>query len=160
MSTSTLQPAAPGDLVYLLNACIETCTDGEKGYAAAAADVRDPALKSLFQQKSLERADFVQALQAAISRLGAFPENEGTATGTAHRGWMDVRLALEGHKDRVIVEEWGRGEEGALKAYHKALSRTPLGTLPPEIRSMIEAQYVTIHAGVEEARRRLTTVHR
>jgi uncharacterized protein (TIGR02284 family) len=159
MSTPATHFAAPRELVYLLNKCIEICTDGEKGYAAAAADVRDPALKSLFQQKSLERADFVQALQAAISKLGAFPENEGTAKGTAHRGWIDVRLALEGHKDRVIVEEWGRGEEGALNAYDKALSRTTLGALPAEIRSMIQAQYAAIHGGVEEARRRLATVH-
>jgi uncharacterized protein (TIGR02284 family) len=159
MSTTATHDSAPRDLVYLLNKCIEICTDGEKGYAAAAADVRDPALKSLFQQKSLERADFVQTLQAAITKLGAFAENEGTAKGTAHRGWMDVRLALEGRKDRVIVEEWARGEEGALNAYDKALSRAPLGALPPEIRSMIEAQYATIHAGVEEARQRLTTVH-
>ena len=108
MSTTTTKQAEAQNIVFVLNKCIETSMDGEKGYAAAAADVRDPSLKSLLQQKSKERADFVRDLQSAIQKLGAFAENEGTARGTAHRGWMDVRLALGGRNDRVIVEEWAR----------------------------------------------------
>ena len=33
-----------------LDKCIEACTDGEKGYAIAAAGVRDPMLKALFHE--------------------------------------------------------------------------------------------------------------
>ncbi len=156
MSTTTTQQAEPKHIVFVLNKCIEICMDGEKGYAAAGADVRNPSLKALLQQKSKERSDFVVALQSAIQKLGAFAENEGTAKGTAHRGWMDVRLALEGRNDRVIVEEWARGEEAALKAYQKAMVRAPLDTLPNDLRTLVQGQYAAIQAGLDEARRQLT----
>ena len=159
MSTTSTQQTDPRDIIGALNKCIEICTDGEKGYAAAAADVRAPDLKALFQAKSKERADFVLALQAALQKLGAFSENEGTARGTAHRGWVGARLALEGRKDRVVVEECARGEQMALKAFEKALMRAPLVTLPQDLRTMLQHQYTAIKTGLEVVRQHLTTVH-
>jgi uncharacterized protein (TIGR02284 family) len=153
MSTTPTHHAKPHDVIYVLNKCIEICTDGQKGYEVAAADARDATLKAFLHQKSEERAAFVVALQAAIQKMGAFPESQGTAKGTVHRGWMDVRLALEGHQDRFIVQEWARGEQAALDGYQKALSRAPLDTLPPDIRKMLQSQYAAIRAGVEAARR-------
>ena len=155
MSSLTIQQAESGHVVFVLNTCIEVCMDREKGYAAAAADVRQPSLKAILHQKSKERAGFVLALQSAIQKLGAFAENEGTARGTAHRGWMDVRLALGGRNDRVIVEEWARGEQAALKAYEAAIVREPLGTLPKDVRALVQEQYAAIQAGFDEARRQV-----
>lgn len=94
------QTTATRAIARILNTCIEACTNGEKGYAVAAADVRDPVLKALFHDYSEQRAEFVRGLQIAVQELGAFPENRGTAGGTAHRGFMAVRRAVEGRATR------------------------------------------------------------
>jgi uncharacterized protein (TIGR02284 family) len=163
MSTTATQQtsphADPKAIIYVLNKCIETCSDGERGYGVAAANVREPWLKTLFQRRSTERADFVVGLQFAIEKLGAFPENEGTAKGLVHRAWMDARLVLQGRADLWIVEECVRGEEAALKAYDESFSRTALEAMPAHLRTMLQLQYEAIQAGLNEARRQLTLVH-
>jgi len=159
MSLTEARSAQPQAIVSALNQCIEICIDGAKGYASAAAYAQDPELKSLLQQRAEERGKFVLALQSATQKLRMDPENEGTTKGTLHRGWMDIRRAAEGRSDRVVVQEWARGERAALKGYKHALERTPLITLPLEIRTMIQAQYASIRAAVDEASRRLTLVH-
>ena len=159
MFTIPARHVEPREVARALNRCIEIFTDGEKGYAAAAADVRAPGLKAAFQEKAAERAAFVQELQAEVQKLGAYPENEGTATGTAHRGWVDLRLALEGRSDRIVVEECVRGEAAALDAFEKALGRTQLDVLPDELRALVHRQYAAILLGLDQARQRLALTH-
>lgn len=153
------RPATLGEVAFALNQCIEISTDAEKGYAVAAADVRDPALKALLFQKSQERAGFVVALQSALRTLGAYAENQGTAKGAAHRGWMDLRLAVEGQKDRIVIEEWVRGEQAAVNGYRRALARTPMQTLPDAIRVLVAGQYSAMVSDLDLARRRLAFLH-
>src|SRR5512144_833505 len=66
-------------IVAWLNRCIEACVDSERAYGIAAATARDPNLKMLFQSRADERGEFVIGLQHAVTLLGAFPENQGTA---------------------------------------------------------------------------------
>lgn len=130
--------------IKALNACIEISTDGEKGYASAAADVRDRVLKALFMQYSRQRAEFVIALQDSIRELGGFPENEGTLRGALHRGFLDARRALEGGEDRLVVVECERGERAALAAYDRAFQEIPLGDHTPSALHLLVAQRATI----------------
>jgi hypothetical protein len=53
--TNVERQAIPSSVFHLLNTCIETCTNGEKGYATAAADARDTALKAILNA-SVENA--------------------------------------------------------------------------------------------------------
>jgi uncharacterized protein (TIGR02284 family) len=142
-------------IVKTLNTCIETCTDGEKGYAAAAADVRDPTLKALFSSYEKQRADFVRELQTAIDQLGAFAENEGTVKGTAHRGFVGARLAIEGRHDSVLLAECERGERGAIAAYDRAFSKTPLDEMPAGIQTMLMEQRAAMKVAHDDVLRRL-----
>jgi uncharacterized protein (TIGR02284 family) len=155
MSIDPTQQSETKDVVFALNACIETCTDGEKGYASAAADVREPKLKDFLQQKSRQRAEFVVALQQAAQQLRAVPENEGTAKGAIHRGWVGVRKAVEGRSDRLILEECQRGEQAALRAYQAALKHAPLKTLSPQLRGLLQTQYSAIQSALDELRGQL-----
>ncbi len=155
MSTTTAVPAKPNDIVQVLNQCIATCIDGEKGYEKASAGVHDPALKASFQERAKERMAFVIELQAAIRKLGAAPEGEGTTKGAIHRGWMDVRRAIASRGDRSIVREWARGELAALQGYHSAFRHTPIESLPHDLRNLLQEQYRAIRMGLDDARRRL-----
>lgn len=136
-----------------LNACIDASTDSEKGFAVAAADVRDPALKSLFERYASERAEHVRALQAAVERMGVVPVNGGTVRGTLHRGWMETKRVVRGPADRFVLEECERGERQALATYDDAFVECPLDDLPPRVRALLidqRAHIATAHAELEK----------
>jgi uncharacterized protein (TIGR02284 family) len=154
MSTQASEVPATGKVIEMLNRLIQTCTDGEKGYAIAAADVREPNLKGLLFGYAKQRADFVAELQDAIAARGSLPENEGTARGTLHRGWVDVRLAVEGRTDAAVLEECLRGENAAKKSYEAAIASLSLDLLPSDVRRIVALQYTAVvQAGGEIAQR-------
>lgn len=157
MSTTNISlKATTNEIVRVLNALIETCTDGEKGYALAAADVRDAALKSAFTALSKQRADFVFALQEAVQELGRFPENEGTLKGQLHQRWTFARLAFEGRSDRIVLEECIRGEQAAKANYDAALRRVPLISLPEEMRPMLQHQAAAVSEAFQDLEKSLS----
>jgi uncharacterized protein (TIGR02284 family) len=149
MHTTTADTITP-KVIRTLNACIEVCIDGEKGYAIAAANVRDEMLKSLFHKYASQREDFVRALQRAIEALGGFAENEGSTKGAVHRGLTGARIALEGRHDMVILGECERGELGAMAAYDRAFAKAPLDAMPVEVRDLLREQRASIEAAYEE----------
>jgi uncharacterized protein (TIGR02284 family) len=153
MTTQSLLPDEKR-LVHALNMCIETCTDAEKGYAGAAADVRDPELKRLFQLRSSERADLVMALQTSVQKLGAFPENQGTLKGSLHNGWVNVRKAVEGRNDRMITEECERGEVAALERYQEASRHFSIDAMPTDVRVMFLEQAGSIQSALDALKHR------
>lgn len=144
--------------IRALNRCIEECTDGEKLYAIASADAREPTLKAVFRSYEQQRADFVAAIQMTIDSLGARHENEGTLRGTLHRGWTGARLALEGRNDEVIVDECMRAEKSALRVYDHILRDS--GEMPSHVRALLTNQRVAIASAHIDMRNRLAFPHR
>jgi uncharacterized protein (TIGR02284 family) len=142
-------------IVTALNRLVETCTDAEKGYANAAANVRDPALKTLFLRRAQQRMDFVVELQRTIASLGATPENEGTLRGTLHRGATEARLALEGRSDRIVLEECARGERNAREVYEKALAA--VGD-EPHLRALVMHQLGFVNEALTDLERRVAAL--
>jgi len=152
--TSTQTPENTVEIVRALNGCIETCTDGEKGYGAAAADVRAADLKHLCLESAKQRGAFVLELQAAIRKLGSFPENEGTFSGAVRRDWMTYRRLVEGPDDRVVLEGCADGEKASMRAY-EAADRAVLHPAPDEIRALVQHQYAAILSAHSDIRARL-----
>jgi uncharacterized protein (TIGR02284 family) len=120
----------------VLHHLIEVCEDGERGFLAAAAQVSDPGLKTLFTELAAERARFGAELVPHLQRLGGRTDRDGSSTGTLHRGWIGLKGLVPGHHDHGIVAEAERGEHAALGAYENALN----GMLPPTVSGLIEAQ--------------------
>jgi uncharacterized protein (TIGR02284 family) len=159
MSEAALRYEQPSQIVVALNQCVEACVDGEKGYANASCDVRDPVLKSLFFECARQRAGFIQTLQETIVSIGGFPENKGTVRGAVHRSWTSVRLGLEGRDDRIVLEECIRGEGAALGIYEEALAVLHRGEMPAAaVRTVVVEQYAAIQRTKDEIRRRLEKV--
>lgn len=152
MPTQTTDTMTP-KIIRTLNACIEACIDGEKGYAIAAANVRDETLKALFHKYAEQREDFVRVLQRAIEKLGGYAENQGSAKGMLHRGLAGARIALEGHTDEVILSECERGELGAVAAYDRAFAKTPIDMLPADVRALLVEQRAAIKAAYDDITR-------
>src|SRR5688572_9812141 len=112
---------AQDDLVSTLNTLIETCQDGEQGFRAAAENVRDTNVKSVFSEIAHQRHQFAEELKGEVQRLGGQPEQGGSVAGAAHRGWMQIKGALTGQDDPSIISEAERGEDVAVATYRRAL---------------------------------------
>jgi uncharacterized protein (TIGR02284 family) len=123
-------------LISLLNGLIETCKDGEKGFREAADAISIGFYQILFQEYARHRAQFASQLQCEVRKLGADPDRRGTIAGTFHRGWMNLRSAINLKHDDSILAECERGESAALKNYQDALK----AFLPDDVRIILETQ--------------------
>jgi uncharacterized protein (TIGR02284 family) len=134
-------------VIGALRTLIATCIDGEKGYRAAAKDVREQALKEFFQTQMKQRGEFAAELTQEFHRLGGDREKMGTWTGKLHRGWMNLKAILKSRDAGLVLKECERGERTALRYYEKALQ----AGMPVETRALLEKQ----HASLKEARARI-----
>jgi uncharacterized protein (TIGR02284 family) len=130
----------------VLNELIETCKDGEFGFANAADHVKEPELQGLFRKLSAERARFAVDLLPHAQRLGGDAAHDGTNAGAIHRRWMGVRSALSGHDDAAIVNETIRGDRVTISAFKDALE----GVLLPQTRELVEKQFDQIRQDHEQ----------
>ena len=126
--------------ISVLNDLIQTCKDGQEGFQTASEGVKDTALKTLFSEYSLQRAQFAGALQQEVNRLGGSPATSGSVSASFHRGWINIKSVVTGKNESAIVSECERGEDSARDAYQKALKEH----LPVDVRSMVESQFVEV----------------
>ena len=126
--------------ISVVEALIETCKDGQKGYQDAAEHVKRNDLKTYFSQQSRERARFAEELQAELSSLGK-PEKKvsGSVSAAMHRAWLDTKANL-GASDKSILDSVEKGEDDAKEAYKKALA----GALPEKLTGIIRHQAASI----------------
>ena len=124
-------------VVSTLNELIETCRDGLDGFKEAAQNVKNPDLKSFFNDAATERAFCVQELQTEVRNLGGEAEKTGSTAGAIHRVWMDIKGTLTGKDDHSILSECERGEDSAVSAFRDALKE---GNLPPNLLTIVERQ--------------------
>jgi uncharacterized protein (TIGR02284 family) len=126
--------------IDVVEALIETCKDGQKGYEDAAQHAKRNDLKSFFREQSVERAGFARELQAELAMLGK-PEKEvsGSVSGAMHRAWIDAKTSLGGG-DKTILESVEAGEDDAKEKYNKALA----GTLPSTLSEIVRRQAASV----------------
>jgi len=74
----------------VLEKLIETCRDGENGYRDAAEHVKSADLKTLFREKSAERARFATELEGELERMGRPKTEKGSWRN--NRGGVPKRL--------------------------------------------------------------------
>jgi uncharacterized protein (TIGR02284 family) len=145
-------PAMDNDsVVSTLNALIETCKDGEYGFRLSAEHLRSADVKRLFEQRAEECRSSAQELQRIVVTLGGNPDEGGSITGGAHRGWVAVKGTLAGYSDAAILEETERGEDAALARYRSALDES----LPPDVMAVVRRQFEGVqrnHAQVRNLR--------
>src|SRR5438067_7609063 len=122
---------------------IETLKAVKEGFNQAAESVRNPALKALFSDYSQQRSRFAAALQSEARRQGETePETTSSATGTLHRGWINLKSAITGGDEHAILAECERGEDSAVEEYKKALENG----LTPSAQELVTRQFAEIKA--------------
>ena len=76
-------------------------------------------------------------LQALVAGLGGKADAGGSASGAAHRGWVNVKAMLTGDSDVAALNECERGEDAALERYRDAIK----ADLPADIAEVVRRQY-------------------
>jgi uncharacterized protein (TIGR02284 family) len=110
------------EIISTVNSLIETLKDGEKGFKEAANAVKDPQLKSLFQEYSQQRLRFANELQTQARSLGeSDPETTSSAAGAMHRAWINLKSAVTSGDDKAILSEVERGEDSAVREFKEAV---------------------------------------
>ena len=127
-------------VISTLNDLIEICRDGQNGFKEAAENVKNPDLKSFFNECSAERAQCVNELQLDVRRLGGDPQKTGSTAGALHRVWMDIKGTFTGKDDHAILSECERGEDSAVEAYREAIKLS----LPLTIQQLLERQFQSV----------------
>jgi uncharacterized protein (TIGR02284 family) len=126
------------EIISTINSLIETLKDGQEGFRQAAEAVKDPGLKSLFNEFSLQRARFAGELQSEAVSLGeSDPETDSSTSGSLHRAWINIKSAITSNDDHAILAECERGEDSAVKEYREAMEED----VPGPVRDVVSRQY-------------------
>jgi uncharacterized protein (TIGR02284 family) len=137
------------EIISVLDELIETLKDGQQGFRQAAESVSDPKLKSLFRDYSDQRSRFVTALQTEARRFGEKePDNDSSAAGALHRGWINLKSTVTGGDEHAILAECERGEDSAVEEFQKAVQ----DELPPALQEVVLRQYGEIKAAHDRIR--------
>src|SRR5213082_2211056 len=129
------------EVISTINNLIETLKDGQEGFKQAAEGVKDPQLKSLFNDYSLQRSRFATELQSEARVLGeSEPETSSSAAGALHRAWINLKSAVTSGDDRAILAECERGEDSAVHEYEEAMQDGFSGP----VRDLVSRQFSEI----------------
>ncbi|QLG46561.1 ferritin-like domain-containing protein [Costertonia aggregata] len=112
-----------------LNDIIQKNEDAIKGYEKAAENAEEIGLQSYFQNKALERRNFLVELKASVPDLKTRDGIEGSTTGSMHRAWMDMKAFFSADDDESMLEEAIRGDKAAVEEYNEVLADTHLPTV-------------------------------
>jgi uncharacterized protein (TIGR02284 family) len=139
------------EMQLALNELISTLLDSQKGFAEIGEHLKDETLKRYFLAESLKRASFRGDLEEVLHQNGVHDIKEsGTAVGTLHRVWGDLKAKLGG-SDHALLETAEQGEDEAKKAYADVLDQD----LPLPVRQLIaeqQAHILTAHDFVRDHR--------
>lgn len=133
-----------------INDIIQKNEDAIKGYEKAAENAKETGLKNYFLTKSKERRNFLVGLKATVPALETRDEIDGSATGAAHRTWMDVKAFFSADNDESMLEEAIRGDKAAVEEYNEVLADTDL---PIETANIIREQRDWIVKNLDKIKR-------
>ncbi len=125
------------DVEESLRPVMQSLIDGQEGFKKLGDEVKDPVLKKYFWEESLRRAQFRGDLEMVLHQEGVDELTEsGTVAGAVHRAWGDLKAAMGG-SDHTLLVTAEQGEDEALSAYEKALTKD----LPLLVRKRLYAQW-------------------
>lgn len=132
-----------------LNDLLEKNYDTEKTYRYAAENVKDPGLKSFFNERAQERYDFGHELKSEIRNYGEVPEKGSSIKGDVQRSWMNLRTTFSSDKTEVLLEETLKGEKAAVEEYNEVLSNSDI---PPSTQNILMKQRNGITAALNQVK--------
>jgi uncharacterized protein (TIGR02284 family) len=128
---------------------IEILHDGQKGFSSLGEQLKDPKAQTYFREESATRGKYATELEAALGSATGKEINEGgTASGTVHRTWGELKGKLRGD-DHTLLDTAEQGEDVAKKAYEEVLT---VQDLPAQVRTVLEKQQSHILASHDKVK--------
>jgi uncharacterized protein (TIGR02284 family) len=137
------RPMTDDRIIATLNELIGISKDGEKGFALAASDAREPELTRVFSDAGEASRAAAAELQDQVRLLGGVAEEDGSMKAAARRSWASVRAMLSPRDDETILEECERAEGYVRARYADALELD----LPGPVHSLVERHHRAIAEG-------------
>ena len=139
------------EMITCLNDLIESCRDSEQGYRTAAEHAKNADLREFLGKCAYQRAQFTSELQAKVRLLDGEPTEKGSVSGMFHRGWMNLKSAIDRGDESILSEcEWG--DDATLRNYERVLKQN----LPPKVLPALKHHYTQIKG----TRNRIRDMHR
>lgn len=142
--------------ITVLNRLIEATIDSVDGYAAAAEDIRNPEMKSIFLRRSRERQAACASLQSQVKALGGEPGDEGSLLASMHRVFIHLRTAVRAG-DLAVLDEVERGEDHIKAKYEDAINEAGLSA---SSLAAVQHAYESVRSGHDETSRLKHSLHR
>jgi uncharacterized protein (TIGR02284 family) len=128
---------------------IEVLHDGEKGFQSLGEQLKDSRAKQYFATESATRGKFAKELETALgTAINETVDEGGTATGTLHRAWGELKGKLGGG-DHTLLETAEQGEDAAKKAYEEVLK---LHDVPAPVMGLLKKQQSHILASHDKVK--------
>jgi uncharacterized protein (TIGR02284 family) len=124
---------------------VEVLHDGHKGFSDLAEHIKDSQVKVFFAKESQTRAEYARELEYAAD---IEKEKGGTAAGTMHRFWGDLKGKLGGG-DHTLLETAEQGEDAAKETYKKALQESEISA---NVRQILQKQQIHIQQAHDQVK--------
>jgi uncharacterized protein (TIGR02284 family) len=102
----------------------------------------------LFEAAARRCAEGAAELEAKVRDLGGQPAQGGSAGGSMHRAWINIKSTITGMNEHAVLAECERGEDTGKHTYEEALKQD----LPTDVRTIIERQYQGVKANHDRVR--------
>ncbi len=122
--------------------------DSAEGFTAAAERIEDNKVASLFREYASQRTRNAEELKSSVAYNGEDPADSGTAKGTLHRWWLDIRGAVTGGDTANVLSEAERGED-AIKHLYESAMKDCAGS---PISDLLGKQYMNVKAAHDHVR--------
>jgi uncharacterized protein (TIGR02284 family) len=132
------------DDLTILKTLTSTLNDSINGYRESAEKVESQEFREMFNDFARQREQASTELKAEVRRLGGSPDEDGSALGSLHQAWLDLKAAVTSRDDKAIINEVERGEDYLKEKFETALADDNLGT---ECRTVIERAYQSVREG-------------
>ncbi len=140
------------ETVEELQGLIQINLDSQLGFDEAASEVEknDASLAKLFRTYATERSRQASELKSFVSLNNTQPRDDGSFSGSAHRGWINLKAALGGGK-QMILNEAERGED-AIKAKYEEVLKSTSGSGITDVLNRHYAEVKRTHDKVRDLR--------
>ena len=133
------------DQIDTLNSLLQTTIDSVKGYENSAQELDSGRLQQLFRERADERQEVVQSLRDEVRRLGGDPEESGSAMGSMHHVWEDLKGGITGKDDEATIKQTEAAEDYLKGQYEDAIEN-----LSGESRQVVEQCYQKVRQGHDQ----------
>jgi uncharacterized protein (TIGR02284 family) len=133
------------DQIDTLNSLLRTTIDSIKGYENSAQELDSERFRQIFRERADQRQQVVQQLREEVRRLGGDPADSGSAMGSMHHVWEDLKGAVTGRDEEATIKQTEAAEDYLKSQYEDALDK-----LTGDSRQVVEQCYQQVRQGHDQ----------